>query len=126
MLKQHAKHRRKRCRKPVADQVRTMAASGLVEDQIALRLGIDKNELRARYIDAIKRGKATAAARELQIADMRREELYALDAILIAFDGGDWLGPDGRSDLWTGLDGKGARSPADAFAEWLSSGGHFV
>ena len=45
-----------------------MAASGLVEDEIALRLGVDKNELRARYIDAIKAGKAMAAAGALKPA----------------------------------------------------------
>jgi hypothetical protein len=40
-----------------------MAAYGLVEDQIALRLnGMDKNRLRRKYIDSIKEGRAIASA----------------------------------------------------------------
>jgi hypothetical protein len=51
-------------RKAQREAVTAMARSGLVEDQIASRLGIDKNKLRARHIDDIKLGKAAAAAAE--------------------------------------------------------------
>ena len=101
-------------------------AAGHVEDEIALRLGVHKNELRARFIEDIKRGKRMAAASKLQITDMRRQELDALNAILLAFDGGAWDAPDGRNDLWPGLDGEGASSPADAFAAWLAGAGKFI
>jgi hypothetical protein len=121
-----ANRRKKPGRKAVAQMVANMARLGHVEDQIALRLGVNKNQLRARYIDDIKRGKRMAAASEAQLAGMSRQELHACNAILLAFDGGDWIAPDGRSDLWSGLDDKGARSPADAFAAWLAGGGKFI
>ena len=99
-----------------------MAASGAVEDEIALHLGIDKNALRARYIVDIKRGKAMARASE--VADMTREEMHAADAILSAINS-EWHTPDGGNDLWPGLDGGGAKSAADAFAKWQLDGGKF-
>ena len=101
-----------------------MAASGLVEDEIALRLGIDKNTLRARYIDAIKAGKAMAAAGAVEACELTREEMHAADAILSAINS-EWHTVDGN-DLWPGLDGEGARSAADAFARWQLDGGKFI
>jgi hypothetical protein len=100
-----------------------MAASGLVEDEIALRLGIDKNALRARYIDEIKAGKAVAA-RAAEACELTREERHAADAILGVIDS-EWHTPDGN-DLWPGLNGDGARSAPDAFARWLLDGGKFI
>jgi hypothetical protein len=126
MLKQRAKHRKKPSPKTIARLVADMAATGHVEDEIALRVGVHKSELRARFIEDIKRGKRMAAASKLQITDMRRQELHALNAILLAFDGGAWNAPDGGNDLWPGLDGRGARSPADAFAAWAAGGGSFI
>ena len=96
-----------------------MASSGAVEDEIALRLGIDKNTLRAKYIADIKRGKALATASEPQFS---RQELHAANAILVCFADNDWI-DDGRSLLWVGLDGGGAKSAADAFAKWQLDGG---
>ena len=125
-MKQRAKHRKKSSRKTIARLVADMAAAGHIEDEIALRLSVHKNELRARYIEDIKRGKRLAAASKLQITDIRRQELHALNAILLAFDSGKWNAPDGRNDLWPGLDGEGAHSPADAFAAWLVDGGKFI
>lgn len=97
-----------------------MAARGAVEDEIALRLGIDKNQLRARYIDAIKRGRRMARAGEVD--DMTREEMHAADAIQSAINS-EWHTPDGN-DLWPGLDGDSAQSAADAFARWMLDGGY--
>jgi len=102
-----------------------MAQSGLVEDQIAGRLGINKNTLRARHIDDIKRGKQIAAESEAQIDGMSRQELHVLDAIESSFKS-KWYTPEHGNLLWRGLDGKGARSPADAFAAWAAGGGSFI
>ena len=102
-----------------------MAASGLVEDEIALRLGVDKNELRARYIDAIKVGKAMAAAGAAEACELTREEMHAADAILSAINS-EWHTVARGNDLWPGLDGEGARSAADAFARWQLDGGKFI
>jgi uncharacterized protein YnzC (UPF0291/DUF896 family) len=54
-------------------RVKAMAAAGLVEDQIALRIGGDKNQLRRRYIDSIKQGRA-AAQEERAAAELTKEE----------------------------------------------------
>jgi hypothetical protein len=60
-------------------RVKAMAAAGLVEDQIALRIGGDKNQLRRRYIDSIKKGRAAkqeaqAAAESAELSKQQREE----------------------------------------------------
>jgi hypothetical protein len=120
-----AKRRKKRSRQPVAEQVRTWAASGLVEDQIAARLRIDKNELRRRYIDDIKRGKAIAAASAAE-GDLTREEKCACDSILSSFDS-EWNTPEHGNLLWRGLLGdSGARNPVEAFAAWALAGSKFI
>jgi hypothetical protein len=103
-----------------------MARAGLVEDEIASRLGIHKNELRAKFIDHIKTGKRARALSEAEAGNLTRTEMCAADAVLRAFDGDDWLAPDGSSDLWPGLHSDGAKSPADAYARWLKDGGHFI
>jgi hypothetical protein len=123
-MKRRAKVRntRKTRHRSQAHVVRKLARSGLVEDEIALRLGIDKNTLRARYIDAIKRGRRMARAGEVD--DMTREEIHAANAILSAINS-EWHTADGN-DLWPGLDGGGAKSAADAFAKWQLDGGKFI
>jgi len=65
-----------------------MAAQGLVEDQIALRLGSDKNQLRRRYIDSIKAGRDAKAAEkaEAEAAELSKSEQARLDAIKKSFD----------------------------------------
>ena len=124
MLKQRPKCRKKSGRKPVAEMVRDMAASGLVEDEIALRLNIDKNQLRARYIDAIKRGKRMAASSKARATQLSRTEQHAINAILSTINS-EWHTPDGN-DLWPGLHGGGARDAPDAVAAWLLNGARFV
>jgi hypothetical protein len=74
-------------KKSTADVVADMAASGLVEDEIAQRLGVHKNVLRARHIDSIKAGKAAAAASEVEAAALTVVEYHALDAITTSFTG---------------------------------------
>jgi hypothetical protein len=50
---------RRKPKKSTADVVADMAASGLVEDEIAQRLGVHKHFLRARHIDSIKAAAAS-------------------------------------------------------------------
>jgi hypothetical protein len=71
-------------------RVKAMAAAGLVEDQIALRIGGDKNQLRRKYIDSIKQGRA--AKQEAEAAELTRSERARLDAIKQSFDS-DWYHP---------------------------------
>jgi hypothetical protein len=97
-------------------QVKLMAAAGLVEDQIALRLGgMDKNRLRKKYIDAIKEGRAVAANQEAQAAaeELPRKERELLDRIERSFES-HWF-DDELGNLLYG----GARSVEEAL-EWLA------
>ena len=67
----------------LAETIRRMAAEGLVEDQIALRLGLDKNDLRAKFIDDIKQGKSAAAASEADAEELSQEDYHWLDSARI-------------------------------------------
>jgi hypothetical protein len=127
-----AKRRRttrpRQARKPqrsAADVVADMAASGLVEDEIAQRLGIHKNVLRARHIDSIKAGKSAAAAREADAETLTENQFHFLNAAALSFDEGSWIDTDGRNLLFSGVDGCGAKDLADAYAFWASNGERF-
>ena len=72
------RHDRNAKRNKLAETIRKMASDGLVEDQIALRLGLDKNLLRAKFIDDIKRGKSAAAASEADAEDLTQAEYPGL------------------------------------------------
>jgi len=124
MLQQRSKCRKKSGRKTIGALIANMAANGHVEDEIALRLGIDKNTLRAKFIDAIKCGKRMAASSKARATQLSRTEQHAINAILVAIDS-EWHTPDGN-DLWPGLGGGGARDAPDAVAAWLLNGGRFV
>jgi hypothetical protein len=103
-----------------------MARDGLVEDQIARRIGVDKNKLRARHIDDIKEGKAAAAAANAERV-ITRQEYFFLDAVTKSFESpDDWYDPECGNLLFEGMDGKGARTVADAFARWKDQGGRFM
>lgn len=108
-------------KKSTADVVADMAAAGLVEDEIAQRLGVHKNVLRAQHIDLIKAGKAAAAVSE---AGVEASEYHALDAITAAFSS-PWHEADSNL-IFMGTDGKGARTVADAFAAWKQRGGRWT
>ena len=120
--------RRRPGRKPkksTADVVADMAASGLVEDEIAQRLGVHKNVLRARHIDSIKAGKAAATVSEAEVEALTIEEYYVLSNITNSF-ASDWYDETYGNLLWAGTaDGKGARTVEDAFAAWKQRGGKF-
>ena len=115
----HAKRNR------LAETIKKMAADGLVEDQIALRLGLDKNLLRAKFIDDIKRGKSAAAASEADASALTQAEYHFLNAAAASFADDAWHDEELGNLLFACTDGKGARSVADAFAEWKARGGKF-
>ena len=56
---------------------------------------------------------------------MSKAELHVLDSIESSFKS-KWYTPEHGNLLWRGLDGNGARTPADAFAKWQLDGAHFV
>src|SRR5262249_49780813 len=76
-------------------RVKAMAAAGLVEDQIALRIGGDKNQLRRRYIDAIKAGRNAKVQEKVaaEAAELTKSERARLHAIKQSFDS-DWYSPE--------------------------------
>jgi hypothetical protein len=121
MKKKQLRQRRKP-KRSAADVVADMAASGLVEDEIAQRLGIHKNVLRARHIDSIKAGKAAAAVSEAGAEALTQSQYHFLNAAALSFDEGSWI-TDGRNDLFRGIDGNGAKDLADAYAFWASNNG---
>jgi hypothetical protein len=105
--------RRGRGLSPLHRKVKRMAAAGLVEDQIALRLGgIDKNKLRRRHIEALKQGRASAAAQRAQEAAEQpsREERERLERINRSFQS-HWYDPVHGNDLYGG-----ARTVEEALA----------
>jgi hypothetical protein len=94
-----------------------MAKAGLVEDQIALRIGSDKNQLRRRYIDEIKEGRAQARS-EAESAES--EKLSATEEgmrrAMFAGYGTHWENEDGTNDA------QGGRTLAETeklWSEWL-------
>lgn len=113
-------------RKAQREAVTAWAQAGLVEDQIASRLGVDKNKLRAQHIDDIKQGKAAAAAADAAETVITKEEYYFLNAASSSMLDPDWFDPEHGSLLFPGTNGEGARSVSDAFAYWKNSGGKFI
>ena len=111
-------------KKSTADVVADMAASGLVEDEIAHRLGVHKNVLRARHIDSIKAGKAAAAASEAEAAALTAADYHVLRDITDSF-ASHWYTEEFGNELWLGTDGKGARTVEDAYAGWKQRGSKF-
>lgn len=105
--------------------VEKLTAAGLNADAVAQVLNVNKNRLRAEHALALTNGRATLKKQkaEAAAAALTSEEKFALDAILEAFDG--WDEPDGNL-LWSGVNGDGATSPADAFARWMLDGGKFI
>jgi hypothetical protein len=104
-------------RKALQNWIEEMARDGLVEDQIAARLGLDKNQLRRLHIDAIKQGRAQAMAR---VAAIDGEQLSVdeetMRKALFAGYGTPWENEDGANDAQQG------RALAQAkilWVEWL-------
>jgi hypothetical protein len=81
-----------------------MAAAGLVEDQIALRLGgMDKNRLRRRHIEALRQGRASAAAKKAREAARQpsRQEREQLERIKASF-ASEWYSKTYGNDSYGG------------------------
>jgi hypothetical protein len=90
-------------RKPkrtAAGAVAAMAASGMCEDQIALRLSIHKNTLRAQHIDELIRGRAVAAASKTDDGELTKGEAELLASIRSAFDSHWWFPEHGCGVFW--------------------------
>ena len=105
--------------------VEAMAAKGLSADVIAACLGMDRNTLRSRHALSLHNGRTNLKEqKEAAAGVLTRAEMCAADAILSAINS-EWQTPDGNL-IWSGLDGDGAKSAADAFAAWQRDGGRFI
>jgi hypothetical protein len=132
LMKQKAKARRNghshigRGSLPLQRRVRAMAAAGLVEDQIALRLGgMDKNKLRKDYVDVIKQGRAKLKRQKAEAGELTFAEMCAADAILSAVNS-HWQTPEHGNLIFQGLADHGARDAIQAYARWLRDGGRWI
>ena len=101
-------------------RVKEMAAAGLVEDQITARLPRvgDKNQLRRKYIDAIKQGReiARAEANAIEGEKLTVEEETKKRAMFAGFGTG-WENADGSCDLHHG---NTLEQQKELFAKWLA------
>jgi hypothetical protein len=97
------------------EEVKLMAAAGAVEDEIASKLGIDKNQLRAKFIGDIKAGRRVRAAADEADDSIKKDGTAIKAAIWSSFES-QWFSPKHGNDLWPGTDGRNARTPEDA---WL-------
>jgi hypothetical protein len=111
-------------KKSTADVIADMAAAGLVEDEIAQRLGVHKNFLRAQHIDSIKAGKAAAAVSEAGMQALTIEEYHFLDVVSDSFSS-HWFDDSHGNLLFAGVDGGCAHSIEDAYAAWKQRGGRY-
>ena len=89
-------------------RVQAMAAAGLVEDQIAARIGGDKNSLRRKYIDSIKQGRAAKQEAAAEAAALTKEQQKTREVIRQTWD--YWFDPELNSHLII----EGARTPEEA------------
>jgi hypothetical protein len=97
-----------------------MAASGLVEDEIAQAIGVGKTVLRARHIGSIKSGRQSARAAAAAATAVTTEEYHFLDAATASF-ASQW-----GSLLHHGPDGTSAKNIDEAFAYWKEHGGRYI
>jgi len=113
---------------PDPDIVEKLTAAGLNADAVAQIVNVNKNTLPAQHALALANGRAALKKRkaEERASALTPEELHVCNSILLAFDSGKWIAPDGRCLLWRGTDGDFARSPADAFRAWQASGRAFI
>ena len=115
--------------KPTRDQARiveAMAAKGLSADVIAACLNMDRNTLRGRHALALFNGREKAKKQKVAAkgGDLTRAEIRAADAILHEVNS-HWQTPDLGNLIFEGLDGRGARNAAQAYARWLRDGGRW-
>jgi len=83
-----------------------MASVGLVEDQIALRLngGMHKTELRRKYIESLKEGRAIASAARAaaEAAELTRKERERIEIITRAWNSHWYCADLGENLLFPG------------------------
>ena len=104
--------------------VQALRAKGLSGDVISEVLNVNKNTLRARHALPLHIGRAKLKQQKAEAGELTFTEMCAANAILSAINS-EWQTPDGNL-IWSGLDGDGAKSAADAFAAWLRDGGRFI
>ena len=104
--------------------VQALRAKGLSGDVISEVLNVNKNTLRARHALPLHIGRAKLKLQKAEAGELMLTEMCAANVILGAINS-EWQTPDGNL-IWPGLDGGGARTPADAFATWVRDGGRFI
>ncbi len=78
-----------------------MAFAGQSEDAIALYYGLHKNNLRARFADALDRGRDRARDAAAEAETPTKTDQILLDAIKASFDS-DWNDPQFGNLLFDG------------------------
>jgi hypothetical protein len=104
--------------------VEVLRAKGLSGDVISEILNLNKNTLRSKHALALHIGRAKLKQQKAATRELTFAEMCAADAILSAIKS-EWHTLDGNL-IWSGLDGDGATSAADAFAAWQRDGGRFI
>ncbi len=95
-----------------------MAAAGQSEDQIALYYGMHKNVLRARFIDALDRGREMERTAAAEAGGATKTDQILLDSIKSSFKS-HWFDPQDGNLLFDG-----ARTVEEAI-EHCKQFGHF-
>jgi len=95
-------------------RVEAMARAGLVEDQIAARIGGDKKTLRRKYIDSIKQGRAAKQEAAAEASQLTKQQQRDREVIRETFD--YWYAPEVGH-----LIHEGARTPEEAIEMWENS-----
>jgi hypothetical protein len=104
--------------------VQALRAKGLSGDVISEILKVNKNTLRSKHALALHIGRAKLKQQKAEASDLTRAQKHAADSILSAVNS-HWQTPDHGNLIFSGLDGHGARSAAQAYAKWLLNGGHW-
>jgi len=104
--------------------VQALRAKGLSGDVISEIPNVNKNTLRSKHAVALHIGRARLKQQKAEAGDLTSAEKHAADSILQATSS-HWQTPEHGNLLYDGLDGHGARSPAQAYAKWLLDGGRW-
>jgi hypothetical protein len=127
MKKPRGKANGNRSRTPDDRQVvEALRAKGLSGDVISQIFNVNKNTLRSEYALALHFGRVKAQQQRAAAkgGDLTCAEKHAANLILQATSS-HWQTPEHGNLIFQGLDGHGARSPAQAYAKWLLDGGRW-
>jgi hypothetical protein len=85
------------------------------------------NRLREDYALELDAGRVQAKTARADEADaaLPQSQYHFLRAAATSLAEGSWIDTDGRNLLFRGVDGKGAKDLADAYAFWASNGERF-